>query len=218
MAPYRFRGCRVIGLTGAPGAGKSEALKYLKTLGVPTLQTDKLGHRLLEEKPFRNRLVALFGRGILDKKGAVDRVRLAGVAFKDRRKQKRLNALTHPEILRRVELWAGNLSRGPRPPRLVVVEIPLIFEGGYYRWFDGVLCLSARTRRRLLRLIRRGWSAPEARRREKLQWPAKKKEAMSDWVVRNNGSFQELRRFLREWLGSLDGGKTSGHPQYFGKP
>jgi len=99
----------------------------------------------------------------------------------------------------------------------MVVEVPLIFEGGYYRWFDGVLCLSAKPQRRLLRLAKRGWNAAEARRREKLQWPARKREARSDWVVRNNGSLQELHRWLREWLGSIEGGKPSRHSKYFGK-
>src|SRR5208282_6855200 len=106
--------------------------------------------------------------------GAVDRGRMAAVVFKNRRAQRRLNTLTHPEIRRRVDLWVAKLLKRTRPPRLMVVEVPLIFEGGYYRWFDGVLCLSAKPQRRLLRLAKRGWNAAEARRREKLQWPARK--------------------------------------------
>jgi dephospho-CoA kinase len=187
-------------------------------MGIPTLQTDRLGHQLLREKPFRNRLVALFGREILGEGGVVDRGKLGAVAFKSRRDQKRLNALTHPEIRRRVYLWVKEFLNRSRPPRLVVVEVPLLFEDGYHRWFDGVLCLSAKTPRRILRLTKRGWSVPEARRREKLQWPARNREVLSDWVVRNNGSLPELYRLLREWLNSLTGGENSRHSKYYGKP
>jgi dephospho-CoA kinase len=218
VASARPPGHRVIGLTGAPGAGKSEALQFLKSIGIPTLQTDRLGHQLLGEKPFRNRLVALFGREILGEGGVVDRGKLGAVAFKNRNSQKRLNALIHPEIRRRVYLWVKELLNRSRPPRLMVVEVPLLFEGGYYRWFDGVLCLSSRTPRRILRLAKRGWSVSEARRREKLQWPTKKREVLSDWVIRNNGSLPELHRLLREWLNSLAGKETSRHSKYFGKP
>lgn len=213
----RSSGHRVIGLTGAPGAGKSEAIQYLNSLGIPVLQTDRLGHQLLREKLYRDKLVALFGKEILGVKGAIDRSKLGAVVFKERRAQKRLNNLTHPEIRRRVAYWVKKCLTRRSPPRLVVVEVPLIFEGGYYRWFDGVLCLSATAQRRLSRLTKRGWSVSDARQRENLQWPARKRELMSNWVVRNNGTHLELHRQLQKWLDSIDDWALPRHSKYFGK-
>jgi dephospho-CoA kinase len=177
-----------------------------------------LGHQLLEEPQFKKKIVALFGREIIGDGGLVDRSRLGAMVFKNRFAQRRLNHLTHPEIRRRVDLWVRKLMKKNHPPRIMVVEVPLIFEGGYHRRFDGVLCLSSKTQKRRLRLAKRGWSASEARLREKLQWPARKRESRSDWVVRNNGSLRDLYRLLREWLSSIAGSKTPRHSKYFGKP
>ncbi len=218
MAKAKVSRTLFIGLTGAPGAGKSAALSFIKSAGIPTLQTDRLGHQLLREKTFRDRLVSLFGKGILGKKGRVDRAKLAEVVFQDGRQQYRLNRTTHPEIRRRVGVWAKKLASRLRPPRLAVVEVPLIYEGGYYRWFDGVLCISAQTRKRRLRLARRGWTAAESLRREKLQWSARKREMSSNWVVRNNKDIPTLHRELKKWLKRMDGKSArSWKTEYFGK-
>ncbi len=208
---------RIIGLTGSLGAGKSEALQFLESHGIPTLQTDQLGHKLLKEKLFRDRLVSRFGRDILGAGNEVDRVKLGAIVFSDSRQQKRLNAIVHPEIRRRVNLWVKKLLKRTNPPPLMVVEVPLIFEGGYHRSFDGVLCISAKTKRRHRFLTKRGWTISEARRREKLQWPNKRKEAFSDWVVRNNGSLESLQKALRVWLTTMDVNGNSRQIKYFGK-
>ncbi len=209
---------RVIGLTGAPGAGKSEAIRILKSSGIPTLQTDLLGHQLLNENPFRDKLVSQFGKVIQGPGGKIDRVKLGSVIFKDRSQQGRLNRLTHPEIRRRVRIWAMKLKSKTVPPPLAIVEVPLIFEGGYHRWFDGVLCLSTQRAERLRRLAMRGWSSAEVGRREKMQWPIRKREKYSDWVVRNNMGIPSLREGLAEWLVYLRRENTPARYQkYFGK-
>jgi dephospho-CoA kinase len=126
--------------------------------------------------------------------------------------------MTHPEIRKRVSAWALRVRSRAYPPPLAVVEVPLIFEGGYNQWFNGVLCLSTQRPNRLQRLVKRGWSVAEARRRERLQWPVRKREKYSDWVVRNNSGISSLRRGLVEWLDYLEREKSlERYQKYFGK-
>lgn len=212
-----FSDSRVIGLTGAPGAGKSEALRLLASLGVPTLQTDLLGHKILRGKKFKNQLVKIFGKTILGNRGEIDRLKLGAVAFKNHLAQTRLNKLIHPEIRRRVSLWVDDQLNKSYPSLIMAVEVPLIFESGYNLWFDGVLCISSRTVNRLSRLTKRGWSLSEAHRRESLQWPIKKRELHSDWVVRNNGTRKEFRNLLVKWLNKMIGPKTIRNLKHFRK-
>lgn len=189
-----------IGLTGGIGSGKSLVLECLKRKGIPVLQTDHLGHQLLKESGVRKALAREFGKGILSLRGPIDRKKLARLVFQDPSKLKRLNAVLHPAIRKRVAEWVRHQARKPSPPERVVVEVPLLFEGGYYRSFDGALCVSAPSALRHQRLIRRGWSRGEIHRREKTQWPQARKNRMADWVIFNRGTRKELEYAVDRWL------------------
>lgn len=190
----------MIGLTGGIGSGKSLVLESLKRKGIPVLQTDRLGHQLLKESAVRKALTREFGNGILGPRGSIDRNKLGRLVFQDPSKRKKLNALLHPAIRKRVAEWAHQQARKPSPPERVVVEVPLLFEGGSYRTFDGTLSVSAPLALRHRRLLRRGWSRGEIARREKTQWSQARKDRMADWVIFNRGTRKELEYAVDRWL------------------
>lgn len=194
-----------IGLTGGIGAGKSLVLDFLRTRGVPVLQADILGHQLLQDKNISKRLLGYFGSEILGKKGRIDRQKLGRIVFRDRRAQKKLNALMHPQIREKVADWFEGQVQKTKTPVLVVVEVPLLFEGGFYRWFDGTLCISAPSIIRRERLSRRGWSLSEIRRRERLQWSQTIKNQKADWVIFNQGTPKDLKYAVDQWLDDIKG-------------
>jgi dephospho-CoA kinase len=187
-----------IGLTGSPGAGKSLILRFLAQKGVPTLQTDHLGHELLRDKAFSGKLARSLGPGILDSQGRVDRKKLGLVVFKDPKKRDLLNRAIHPPIRQAVAAWVR--KKAGTPQGLVVVEVPLLFERGFYRFFDGNLSISAPASVRRKRLIRRGWDAFEVRKREAAQWSQVRKDRMADWVLRNDRSPAVARKKVALWL------------------
>ncbi len=184
-----------IGLTGGIGAGKSLALKAFQEKKIPILQTDLLGHQLLQDKQIKARLVKAFGAGILEK-GQIDRPRLAQAAFQSPRHQKKLNAIMHPAVRQGVTRWIKEQAKKATVPRLVVVEVPLLFERGYYRFFDGIISISANDLTRQKRLKKRGWSMAEIRQREGLQWPQERKNQKADWVIYNQSSEKALKYAL----------------------
>jgi dephospho-CoA kinase len=203
--PFFFRKQRPfrIALTGGMGAGKSLVLKFLKDKGVPVFQTDIIAHQLLNDKKFSKSVSKYFGKEILNEHGRIDRKKLALEAFRNSKRQKKLNAMLHPAVRTKVAEWVENWSKKSFVPALVVVEVPLLFEGGYYRWFDGILCVSASKAIRQKRLLKRGWNLAEIQRREKLQWSQIQKNKMANWVVFNEGTQKNLRYTVHRWLERL---------------
>jgi dephospho-CoA kinase len=188
-----------IGLTGGIGAGKSLALKTLQEKKIPIFQTDLLSHLLLHDGKIKGRLVKAFGRGILDEDVVIDRKKLAQAAFKSARGQKILNGIMHPAVRQGVARWIKQQARQKPVPRMVVVEVPLLFERGFYRFFGGTISVSAGAQLRRKRLNQRGWNLSEIRRREALQWSQERKDKKEDWVIYNQRSEKDLKCSLFDW-------------------
>ena len=100
----KYTGTRCIGVTGGVGSGKSEVLLYMeKAYGALVLRTDDIARELMEPgevcyEPVR----ALFGREIVREDGTFDRAAIAARVFADGELLEKLNAVTHPAVLRRV--------------------------------------------------------------------------------------------------------------------
>jgi dephospho-CoA kinase len=202
-----------IGLTGSPGAGKSLVLRFLAQKGVPTLQTDHLGHGLLRDKAFSGKLARLLGRGILDPRGLVDRQKLGVLVFKDPQKRDLLNRSIHPRIRGLVKDWVR--GKVGTPQGLVVVEVPLLFERGFYKFFDGILSVSAPRVLRRKRLSQRGWDVAQIRKRERAQWSQVRKDRMADWVLMNDRGPAETKKKVALWLSSVKLGLLSPKKKVF---
>ena len=91
----------IIGLTGGIGTGKSEAAKFLASLGAVHLDADAISHELTEPggealEPIR----AEFGEGVFREDGTLDRQALAQITFSDPARKRALEGILHPRIQR----------------------------------------------------------------------------------------------------------------------
>ncbi len=198
-----------IGLTGGIGSGKSAVLSLLRQKGALVLQTDEVARHLLERGDIRTKIARRFGKKVLNGEGGIDRPQLAAAAFSSRKNQKALNLILHPEVRKEVSAWIQRQKRGGNREKIAVVEVPLLFERGYYRFFDGILSVSAAGEIRKKRLLKKGWDLGEIKRRDRLQWTQARKNKMADWVIFNNGSKAALRRSVHQWLCKIESGKFS---------
>lgn len=80
----------------------------------------------------------------------------------------------------------------------VVLEIPLLFESGHYKWLDYTVYASAPLDRRIERNRRRGWDAEEIARRERWFMSREEKIARSGFVLENDGTLREWEEKGRE--------------------
>ncbi len=79
--------------------------------------------------------------------------------------------------------------------------IPLLFETGWERELDVVVCVGCTEETQRERLLKRGWSDEEIRLRNRAQWPVEQKMARADYVIWTEGSLgvteEQVRRVLQ---------------------
>ncbi|MBW6469304.1 MAG: dephospho-CoA kinase [Coriobacteriia bacterium] len=188
----------VIALTGGIGAGKSTAAEVFRSRGAVVLSLDDVAKRLLEPgSAVFDDVVSAFGEGILDARGRVDTKALARDAFSCPDRSARLNEIVHPAVLRSVSEMLEGLERRPDPPRLVVIEIPLLVESPeFQRLVGGIVTISAPEEQRVARAVASGRDEDDVRARMACQATDARREAIADVVFVNDGSIEKFREAL----------------------
>ena len=148
---------------------------------------------LLGTDPVQAALADRFGPEI-----ASDRSRIAERVFGDREQTAWLEGLLWPLVGERVASWRASVS----PGLVAVVEVPLLFESGMEAVFDATIAVIADEETRSARAAARGHAAVEERAARQLTQQEKADKA--DFVVRNDGSLEELKQTLSQVLAKLD--------------
>jgi dephospho-CoA kinase len=184
----------VVGLTGNIASGKSTVARRLAERGVPVIDADVLAREVVAPgEPALARIVERFGREVLASDGSLDRPALRRRVFADDRARADLDAIVHPEVARR-RRDALDAARA-RGERIVVCDVPLLFEAGLADTFDLVVLVDAPEAQRLTRLMRlRGLPEHEARAMLRAQASAAAKRWQADYVIENDGPLAELER------------------------
>jgi dephospho-CoA kinase len=190
-----------VGLTGGIGAGKSEALRALERLGAATLSTDAVTHELLATDEVRELLVAELGSEVAPD-GQIDRGAVAQRVFGHDDRRKWLESVIWPRVGQRVAEFRESSAGRPA----AVVEVPLLFESGMDNVFDKTVVVVADETVRAERAAARGHELVEARAARQLTQDEKAQRA--DFVVRNDGTVEELETKLSEVLAKL---REDGH-------
>jgi dephospho-CoA kinase len=181
-----------VGLTGNVASGKSTVARRWAEAGVPVVSADALAREVVAPgSEGLARVVDAFGPEVLTRSGELDRARLRALVFDDPEARARLEALLHPLLARRREAWIA--ERRSEGHRLVVSEIPLLFEAGLEGAVDRIVLVDAPPATRLRRLVEdRGLAPAEARRILEAQMDPELKRARAHHVIENDGSLEEL--------------------------
>ncbi|HEX3693303.1 MAG TPA: dephospho-CoA kinase [Solirubrobacteraceae bacterium] len=193
----------LVGLTGGMGAGKSTALTALEQLGARTLSTDAVVHELYGDERVRDAVVERWGEEVAPE-GVVDRSAVAAKAFAGGEQERRwLEGLIWPLVGERIAAWVQQV-RALRPaPKAAVIEVPLLFEAGMQGGFDATVAVIADEDTRRRRADGRGHAL--AGERAARQLSQQEKAQLATFVVRNDGSVEDLRRELAAVLAKLCG-------------
>lgn len=183
-------------LTGGIATGKSFCLAEFASLGAATIDADRLAREAVTPgSEGLKRVIARFGRGVLQPDGRLDRSALGQIVFTDRTARADLEAIIHPEVYSRIREWSANLPAGTR---LSVADIPLLFETGQQHQFDTVIVCACEPSEQIRRIVARdGLSEAEARDRLNAQWPIEAKAARADHVISTDGTTNETREQVR---------------------
>jgi dephospho-CoA kinase len=194
----------LVGLTGNIASGKSTVAHLLSERGATIIDSDILARRVVEmDTPAYREIVRRWGAEILAPDGTLDRAALRRRVFKDPVQLEELNRLTHPEVVRlRDRLIADARRRGDR---MVVCDIPLLFERHLAGEFERIVLVDAPRPLRLERLVReRGLGETEAMDMIAAQMPAELKRARADFIIDNEGTLAALERRVEDVWSSLD--------------
>ena len=192
-----------LGLTGGIASGKSAVATMLREMGFAVLDADALAHKLIEPGQVAYaEVVQEFGPSITDSSGRIDRSKLGAVVFADRAKLDRLNAIVHPRvaevILSQFEVWR---RAGVRDA--VFVEAALLAESGIHKKLDGLVVVWCKPEQQVERLLARGLSETEARRRISAQLPVEEKLRLATEKIDCSGSLEQTRRQVAALAGKL---------------
>jgi len=179
----------VIGVTGGFGTGKSFVSSVFAKLGGRVLDADRIAHEVIRKgRPAHRRIVAAFGKYILDKNGEIDRRKLARAAFGSKTAVKRLNTIIHPTVIASIKKEIKHVGRG----EVIVIDAPLLLEAGLEGLADRIVVVSASRKNQIARAVKKfRITRAECIKRIRSQMPLKAKMAAADFIIYNDGSKKE---------------------------
>ena len=190
----------ILGLTGSIATGKSTVAKLFLSAGIPVVDAD-LGARavVLPGAPGLADIIEHFGEAYLLSDGTLDRKRLGALIFSDREKRKELDVLLKERINDWIQAEKERyISEGHK---LIVLDIPLLYEGGYEDSCDAVMVVYVPEELQVQRLMSRNHlDADEAARRMQSQLSIEKKKELADFVIDNSGTIEETKKQVNDWL------------------
>ena len=194
---------RLIGLTGPTGAGKSSVCKYFAAQGFAIADADKIAHRALEDKDCIRGLTEAFSDEILSEDGSIDRAKTAKAAFSTPENTEKLNAVTHPVILRLSEEEFQKLyNEGYKD---IIFDAPTLFESGADKMCDKIIAVTASLKVRLTRLLIRDKHRTEEEilSRINAQKPDEFYKDKANFTIENSGDEEALENQINSIIREL---------------
>ena len=191
----------ILGLTGSIGMGKSTAAAMLRRIGVPLFDADAVVHRLLARGGAAVSRVEAAFPGVRDEMGGIDRQRLGPLVFGHPEALRRLEGILHPMVRAAERRFVARARAGRE--KLIVLDIPLLYETRGTGRCDFVLVVSAPARLQRERVMRRrGMSAQRFAEILRAQLPDSEKRRRADFVVltalSKAATFRRLRAIVNE--------------------
>lgn len=160
-----------IALTGGIACGKSLVARYLNEFGVETIDADDIVHELIPDP--------------------AERKRIAAEVFADPEKRRALEERIHPLVKKRIDEF---LTSSASHASIRIAVVPLLFETHWDQDYDIICTVISGPEVQISRMTaNRGYSRGEAEGRMAAQIPVSEKAARSHYVIRNDGSEQDLR-------------------------
>lgn len=190
-----------IGLTGGIATGKSSVSAYLASKGALLIDADVIAREvMLPGHPVLAAAVQRFGQAILNEDGTLDRKKLGSIVFEHPEERKALEAITHPAIRKEMRERAAAYELN-HPDKLVVSDIPLLYESGLEEGFTEVMVVYVPRAVQLERLMNRDqMTQADAEARIAAQMDIERKKERADIVIDNSGSWAQTEKQLESFL------------------
>ena len=179
---------KIIGVTGPSGSGKTVLTKYFDSIGIPTVDADRVYHSLLiPPSTCLNAIREKFGNAVFLSNGNLDRVALGAIVFNDPEKLKLLNSTVLCIVLDKIRELISAFEANHFSA--VIIDAPTLIESGFDKECDTVISVIAPQEDRIVRISERDHISEEkATERVKAQMNDEFYKINSDFVLFNDGS------------------------------
>lgn len=192
---------KVIGLTGSIATGKSTAANILRKLGYEVIDSDKLGHLLMEPGQANYLgIVEEFGQEILLDDSSINRPMLSQIVFSDKSKLEKLNKITHHNIFTQIN---GIIQKSKNI--IIFVELPILvelkLEDKLSIDFDEIWLVYVSQKMQMKRLMERNnFTSDQALDRIKSQLSVEVKKAHADFIIFNDKDISHMEKQIKDRL------------------
>lgn len=187
-----------MGLTGGIACGKSTVASLLVKLGAILIDADQLAREVVMPGTLAlQQITERFGSIVIQPDGALNRKALGAIIFNEPSARKDLEAITHPQI--RLAMWDQmRKAEEADPARLVVVDVPLLYESKLQGYFQKVMLVYVSEAIQLQRLMERdGLTMDAAQLRLQAQIPIESKKLLADIIIDNTGTVAETEKQIQ---------------------
>ena len=189
----------ILGVTGSVGMGKTEAGKYFIKNNIDVFDCDKEIATLYNKKDTIIEIKKKFPSTIFKRK--VDKNALANIVINDKKKLELLEGLLYKKLKKEQSLWIRKKIREKK--KLLVFDVPLLFEKDNIKKYDMVIVLScnkALQKRRVLK--RQGWNEDRYEKTLKIQIPDYIKQKRADIIIKSDRGkrhlYEEIIKVIKE--------------------
>ena len=151
----------LIGLTGLYCAGKNHVGLLLEKHGLPVLDVDKLGHKVINNET--EKITGHFGKDILDTNGKINRKRLGKLVFGKPEQLAVLESIIHPGVNRLTEEWITDRKSGEvsgLETGTCVINAALLHKSSIFKELNVIIIVYAPFYLRFFRALRRDKRPP----------------------------------------------------------
>jgi dephospho-CoA kinase len=196
--------CRILGLTGQSGAGKSTVASFLEQNGFYVISADLLVRKIYNSgSPCLKTLAAVFGEDIISDNGTPDRKLLAKRAFSSKENTALLSSIVHPFVT--AELFTQIKKAAESGATKIVYDAPQLFESNADVICDEIISVTAEKSVRLERICKRdNISKENALMRMNAQLDEEFFRENSDYIIENNSDLSSLNVQLESLLKQIN--------------
>lgn len=180
----------VLGVTGTVSSGKTTLANYLGKMGALVLDADDyVSKQLKRQSPVYKKIVKKFSDRSLNPDGTINKTFLAEKIFSDEKLRTWLENILHPYILKEFKTKITQTSK-----KIIVCDIPLLFEKKLDDWFHLTICVDAKKEIRLERAAKKRWTSNRFYAICKNQLSPREKKLRADICLDNSGSLSKLEK------------------------